>query len=101
MTEYRKLAEQHIVEYQSRLKHIDELMERARKGAGEAPEEPEVSRQLADLMEEREKLATGLERLRLKSLEDWREEDIEKAGPMGIWDAVAQQLEKLVERLER
>ena len=31
----------------------------------------------------------------------WRVNEIEKAGPMGIWDAVGQQLEKRVERIER
>jgi hypothetical protein len=46
-------------------------------------------------------MESHLEEMRLKSLDDWREEEIEKAGPMGIWDAVAQQLEDLVERLER
>ena len=50
---------------------------------------------------EREELAGHLERMRLRSLEDWQEKEIELSGPMGIWDAVAQQLEKLVERLER
>jgi len=34
-------------------------------------------------------------------LEDWKEDIIEKRGPMGIWDSVAQQLEKLVEKLEK
>ena len=101
MTEYDKLTNQHIVEYESRLKHIDELVERARKRAEEGAAEPEVSKQLAQVMQEREKLASGLEELKAKPREDWQEKDIERAGPMGIWDAVAQQLEKLVERLER
>jgi hypothetical protein len=101
MTEYDKLTNQHIIEYESRLKHIDELMERARKRAEAVPGEPEVSKQLAQVMQDREKLASGLEELKSKVGEDWHEKDIERAGPMGIWDAVAQQLEKLVERLER
>ena len=31
----------------------------------------------------------------------WQEEEIEKSGPMALWDSVAQQLEKLVERIEK
>lgn len=99
MTGIEHLVEQHILEYESRLKHVDELLERAHKAADEEP--PAVSEELAAMKEEREKFAAHLEELRLKSLEDWREEEIEKAGPMGIWDALAQQLEKLVERIER
>ena len=93
MTDINHMVEQHIMQYESHLKHIDELLERGRKGAAEAPEHAKAS--------EREKLASHIEELRLKPLEDWQEQEIELAGPMGSWDAVAQQLEKLVERIER
>ena len=99
MTKIAELAEQHIREHESRLKHIDELMARAHAGAG--PEQAETGTELKKLTVEREELAGHLERMRLRSLEDWQEKEIELSGPMGIWDAVAQQLEKLVERLER
>ena len=58
--------------------------------------EPELAAFAANRIDD-----TQLEELRLKSLANWREEEIEKAGPMGIWDALAQQIEKLVERLEK
>jgi len=32
---------------------------------------------------------------------NWQEEEIEKSGPMALWDSVAQQLEKLVEKIEK
>jgi hypothetical protein len=32
---------------------------------------------------------------------DWRAEEIGQAGPMGIWDALAEQLETLVEKLTK
>jgi|GEM_PF-3564369 hypothetical protein len=35
----------------------------------------------------------------LKHLENWQGDEIIKAGPTGIWDATAQQVEKLVERI--
>jgi DNA repair exonuclease SbcCD ATPase subunit len=99
MTTMNQLVEQHITKYESHLKHIDELLERAHEGVAEGPEYEETRAELEGLQQQREKLASHLDELRLKSLENWREEEIEKSGPMGIWDAVAQQLEKLVERL--
>lgn len=99
MTDIEQLAEQHIREHESRLKHIDELLVRAREGAG--PGQPEIRPELEKLAAQREELAGHLERMRLRHRNDWRKREIELAGPMGIWDAVAQQLEKLVERLER
>lgn len=101
MTTMNELAEQHMRQYDAHLKHLDELLERAHKGVAEGPEHEEIRTQLTDLQRERDRLATLYEELRLKSPENWQEEEIEKGGPMGIWDAVAQQLEKLVERLER
>ena len=41
-----------------------------------------------------------LDELRLKNLDNWRVEEIEKSGLMGLWDALAQQAEKLAERLD-
>ena len=99
MTNYEQLAEQHIREHESRLKHIDELLARAHAAAG--PEQAGIGAELEKLTAEREELAGHLEKMRLRPFDDWREKEVELAGPMGIWDAVAQQLEKLVERLER
>ena len=96
-----QLVEEHIREHESRLTHMDELLERARNEAGERTEDSETKTQLADLELKRDMLASHIDKLKLKSLDDWRKEEIDKAGPMGIWDAVAQQLEKLVERVER
>ena len=98
MTSTRQLVEQHIREYDSRLKHIDELLTRARAEAG--PEQAGIGAELETLTTQREELAGHLEKMRLRPGEDWQDKEIELAGPMGIWDAVAQQLEKLVERLK-
>jgi hypothetical protein len=92
MTTSAQLVEQHIIEHESHLKRIDELLERARETI--TPEQPE----LKELAAKREKLSGQIEEMRLKNLEAWQEKEIEMAGPMGIWDAVAQQLEKLLER---
>ncbi|MDT8404940.1 hypothetical protein [Sulfuriflexus sp.] len=101
MTNTEHLVEQHIREYQSRLQHVDELLEQARQGVSKAAEPAAVGEELTALEEERNRFAEHVESLRLKSLENWREEEIEMAGPMGIWDALAQQIEKLVERIGR
>ena len=95
------LAEQQVRAYQARLKHIDELIARARTEAEAHPEDTALRDRLARFTSERDSLAALVERLRLDPTGDWRVQEIEKAGPMGIWDAVAQQLENLTERLER
>ena len=98
MTSMNQLVEQHIKAYQSRLNHIDELIERAKKGM---KEDSVHKTQLSNLQMERNKMAAQYDKLRLQSVEDWRKEEIEKSGPMAIWDVLAQQLEELVEKLER
>ena len=101
MTETSKLnqlVQQHILEHESRMKHVDELLERARKdkaGGSDADEE------LAGMKLERDKLSSRVEAFKLKPPEQWSTEEFEKTGPMVIWDALAQQLEKLIERIER
>lgn len=101
MSNIAQLVEQHIKEHESRLKHVDELLERARKVVAEQTEHADNKAKLSTIAQERDKLATRLDDLRLRSLDDWREEELEKAGPMAAWDAVAMQLERLVETLER
>ncbi|OGS90790.1 MAG: hypothetical protein A2061_07620 [Gallionellales bacterium GWA2_59_43] len=97
----RLLAEQHIREYDMRLHHVDELLEHVEKKLSQTPEEAETSAQLEKLKEERDRLASWLYETKQKPIENWREDEIRAAGPMGIWDAIAQQIEKLVERIER
>ena len=96
MTNIENLVEQHIAEYESRLKHMDELTQRV----GGAAEEG-LDSELQALIKERDRLANHVEQMKLRSLDDWDKEELSQAGPMGVWDALAQQLEKLVERLER
>ncbi len=95
------LAEQHIKEYEMRLARLDSLLARAEDKMGESATHAEHRAQLETLKEQRDKLASWLEDSRGKPLEHWKVEEIRNAGPMGIWDAVAQQLESLVERMER
>ena len=97
MTSIDNLVEQHIAEYESRLVHMDELVQRVSKTAGVGQE---LDSELQALIKERDRLTSHVEQMKLRSLEDWDKEELALAGPMGVWDALAQQLEKLVERLE-
>ncbi len=100
MTSENQLLEQHIREYESRLQHFDELLERAGKAITEAPEHEDARTKLAELQKAREMLASQYDHMKLKLGENWEIEEIEKSGPMGIWDVVAQDVEHALEKLK-
>ena len=100
MTTIDRLVEQHIIEHESHLKHIDELLERADKGITKSAEPSDLDSQLEEIRQQREKLVKHIDELKQKTREEWQEDKIEDVGPMVIWEAVAKRLEKLVERLE-
>ena len=101
MTGVERLVEQHIRENEARLKHVDEVLAQAHKEESETSKASDIDDDLAILRGERDQLASHFDELKMKSLQDWQQESIEKAGPMAIWDALAQQLEKLLERITR
>jgi len=101
MTGFNQLVENHIDEYQSRLKHIDQLLERASKAVAKSHAHADIHAEIANLRNEREKFASQIITLKQKSINILPKEMLEKSGPIGIWDEVALQLEKLVERIER
>jgi transcriptional/translational regulatory protein YebC/TACO1 len=101
MTGFNQLVENHIDQYESRLKQIDLLLERASTAVAKSQAHADIHTEIANLRAEREKFASQLGTLKQKSINSLPEEMLEKSGPMGIWDEVAQQLEKLVERIER
>lgn len=100
MTHRDHLIEQHIRLHESHLKHIDEMLNRAHQHveAGSAP--PEAETELKELKGERQKLAEELSEMKHKSVEELERDALSRAGPMGVWDAVARRLEKLVEHLD-
>lgn len=95
MNSLEQMVEKRIREHQAALLHVDHLMERAQKAAP-AQAHGEVDR----LLERRDEMAVYLDQMKLKSVQDWRAEELAKAGPMGVWDALAQQAEALVEKFE-
>ena len=92
MTTLDELVDRHVKEYNSRLKHIDELAEQA----AILEEERHVA-ELAELKSERNILAGYLKELE----QNPSEVSLEKSGPMAIWDVIAQRLEKLVEKIDK
>ncbi len=93
MTNEEQLVESHVREYESRLRHIDELIARASKTDFQ---KVEYQSELSDLKQKRNKLSGHLDEIKALSAEEWAK----KGGPMVIWDIVAERLEKLVEYLE-
>jgi hypothetical protein len=94
------LVEQHIREYQSRLKHFDELFTRNQIDAcRQAYTLSTMRKQLQRYKVEQGIYASYLDEVRLKSLDHWKQDEIAKAGPMAVWDIIALQLEGLVERI--
>ena len=95
MSKTDELIEQHIREYESRLRHIDELMAKASENGITTENHPD----LAEIRQHRDQFSTQLGSL--KASQDQRErEDLLRYGPMAIWDVLAQKLEHLVEKIE-
>jgi hypothetical protein len=90
MTDITQLVEQHILEYESRQRHINELLERARERTSAGPEQAAVRSQLDELEKERDRLSNQLDQLKRKNPNDWREEEVKNEGPLAIWDILAQ-----------
>jgi len=98
MTTKEQLIEQHIREYESRLRHIDELYERARQAAGQTPASGVADDELKDLKAQLSLLRETTQKIRTMPTDEWRSATARAAGPMAIWDIVAQKLEDFIER---
>ncbi|MDH3221740.1 MAG: hypothetical protein OEO19_19580 [Gammaproteobacteria bacterium] len=100
MTTKEQLIDQHIREYESRLRHIDELYERARKVTDHLDDEHETRSELLAIAQQRAELKRKADEIKTMPLDKWREETVRSAGPMAIWDILAQKLENFLERHE-
>jgi len=101
MTTTEQLVTQHIREYESRLKHIDELFERAHKAGEDLHDDHALKSELDQYQQQRADLAKEAERVKKMPVDQWRKELVKSSGPMAIWDVLAQKLEDLTERLDR
>ena len=100
MTNKEHLIEQHILEYESRMKHIDELYQRAHQAAGKIDNADGAQSRLNELTAQRSLLQETTESIKTMPLDRWREATASSAGPMAVWDILAQKLEDFVERHE-
>jgi hypothetical protein len=96
MPDINQLAEHHILEHEARLKHIDELLEKAEEASQALAEPSAISAELDTLKKERALLVDQLDEIRQKSIEEWAK----RGGPMVMWDIVANRIENLIERVE-
>lgn len=83
-------TERHVLELEARLRHADELIAEARQKGRAQREDPGAAKRRArieELARERDRLVVRLDELRLVSPEQPGAEEIQAAGPMGIWNA--------------
>ena len=100
MTNKEQLIEQHIREYESRMKQIDELYEQAQRATEHLDEAHSSRSELQEIAEQRAKLKQETNEVKTMPVQNWREETTQAAGPMAIWDILAQKLEDFIERHE-
>lgn len=98
MTSKEQLIDQHIREYESRLRHIDELYARAHEAAGEPDDDSRSGAELKDLRAQIALLRDTKEEVKKMPIDKLREDTVRSAGPMAIWDVLAQKLENFLER---
>jgi predicted RNA binding protein YcfA (HicA-like mRNA interferase family) len=98
MTSSDQLAEQNVRLYQARLAHLDELLERARQGLENHPQREQHQKTLDEILKRRDELQVQLDEFKMRNPADM-EEAVEKAGLMATWEVLAQDLEKLLEKL--
>ncbi len=101
MTSKEHLIHQHILEYESRQKHLEELYEKAQQASEHLPDDHEIKQSLQQVAEQKGQLAEKGEEMKTMQVDHWREETIQKAGPMAVWDILAQKLEDLIEKVEK
>ena len=101
MTSKEHLINQHILEYESRQKHLEELYEKAQQAADHLPDDHEVKHSLRQYGDEKSELSAQAEEIKSMHVDNWREETIQNAGPMAVWDILAQKREDLIEKVEK
>lgn len=96
MNNVEKIVEQHIHQYISRLQHIDELMEEAHKNPDKLDADTEARDELSDLKQQRDDFADYIDSLKEKSPQQL----LQVAGPMVMWELIAQRLERIIGKIK-
>ena len=95
-----ELSDQNILKYESLQKHTAELLDRAQMHIGPGPEYDDARAQTERLAREHDQLSGTLDQLKQRRASgDLLEDEIEREGPMSVWEILGQDLEKLVEKL--
>ena len=89
-----ELAERHILESESRLRHIDELMAKARQLPPKEPAMTQTAALLAQIQIDRDRLAKDLEALRHLPRGEGSDVAQRSEGLKGALETVGSQLEK-------
>lgn len=101
MTERDHLVEQHILEYQARLKHVDEVIEKSIDHLSSGTSSAKTSQLLESLKNDRKVLDDKLNELQNQENIESLESMVAKFSPLDIWNSVAEKLENLAERLDK
>ena len=99
MTDINKVVEQHILEHQSRLNHIDEMLQRAKEAERKASLQEAQRTELNELKRDRDEFSAYVDSIKEDPAGYWQKKAFDNAGPMAVWDAIAERLEGLLERL--
>lgn len=100
MTVTNKLVDQHFRENEARLLHLDEMLKKAEKVTAGLDRGHHLKTEFAGYREQHDELSREAADFREISLDQWRDEMIQAAGPMGVLDILAQKIESLIEELE-
>lgn len=96
MNERNRLAEQRVLEWDSHLKRIDELMARAGHIRASAVASPEFEGQIAQIAMDRDRVARAIEGLRHQPFDRWPNEAAHEPGLRGPLEQIGLQLEQLL-----
>jgi len=101
MTQRNHLVEQHILEHEARLKHVDEVIEQSSDHLASDKSSAETSQLLESLKSDRDILDDHLTELKEQENMENAEAMIANISPLDIWNTVADKLEQLAERLDK
>jgi hypothetical protein len=96
MDEIGKLANQHILEWESRLEHIDEMMARAHEAHAKVSEGSDIQAQLAKISKARDELALDLTSFRSLPASELSNVTNRVDGLKASFDTVGLQLERVL-----
>ncbi len=99
MTKIIKLAEQHILESQSRLRHIDEMMGRLKRAKVKADDAANVAAQLVEIQRDRDRAEQELLGMRKQQENDSSDSTQQGEQVKSTLELVGKQLERILSSL--